>query len=988
MKTNLKTFIFYLLLCSLFCMMASIQAGTTGKIAGRVSSKETGEPLLGANVIIEGQNRGAVTDLDGGYFILNVPPGIYTIKALHIGYATQVVTEVRIQVDLTRRLDFKLSTSVLDLNERVVITGERFIQKDLTSSERSMQSDQIRDLPVRDVQSLLSMQADITRDSNGDLHIRGGRTSEISYMVDGVQVMNAVNRSAGINIDDQSIEELKAITGTFNAEYGQALSGVVNIVTKKGTNKFTVNATAYMGDHLSYDNDLYYLQGNREWAVAAAKALTSKSGFVQYDFSNNGIYSNSDLQNSLEQKHKPWQTKEPYLNSYNPWVNRDFQLNVSGPVPLTHNIVSYYLAGRYQYRPGYQQGLRYFMPWGIWQPVSDTLHTFKMPDGKRADLDWYEGLSTQAKVFFNLNNLNFSYGFYYNNDNSYGGGQKYLPDGGRNYYSDRFTHILSATYIFSPSYFLDFKSSYYSNRHHSYLYEDPYDYRYMPTKAGDFQQYMFQPGQNSDIEVKNNPDDFSYWGNDVNRGNEFIGYYSASLDLIGQINKYNLVKLGGSARFHDISRDYYALQFSQSTYRPIIPERTSPFHTYYTVKPKEYAAFIQDKIEFEELIINLGVRFDYFNSGGRILADVRDPQIYSPFKLDHIYKNYAPGLPDDELVEYTPEERSQFWYKSTEGKFHISPRFGISFPISDNGVVHFSYGHFFQSPEFQYLYANPNFWITGAGASNLAGNANLNAERTVMYELGLQQQLSSRLLLQITGFSRDIRDWIGTGFPVDTYRGLTYYSYVNKDHAVAKGLTLSASYNISDFYFNLDYTFMQSKGTSSNVQDAYNDLSAGKPPRVQLIDLDWDQPHSVNAIVGYGNKKTGWGATLIGVLNSGFPYTPEFARGEASGSSSYVGLRENSQRKPKTFNLDLRVSKSFVFGSTNIAAYLDMTNLLDTRNANQVYADTGLPDYTLQDYQNWSRLTEISNSTEYYHNPGMYSAPRFIQIGLGINFKN
>jgi hypothetical protein len=381
----------------------------------------------------------------------------------------------------------------------------------------------------------------------------------------------------------------------------------------------------------------------------------------------------------------------------------------------------------------------------------------------------------------------------------------------------------------------------------------------------------------------------------------------------------------------------------------------------------------------------LGLRFDYFDSDGRILADTRDPQIYSPFKLDHIYKNYAEGLPEEELLEYTPEERAKFWYKDTKSKYQLSPRFGISFPITEQGVIHFSYGHFFQNPEFQYLYTNPNFWITGAGASTLVGNADLEAERTVMYELGLQQQLFGSFYMQLTGFYRDIRDWIGTGFPIDTYRGITYYSFVNKDHAVAKGITFSASYRLGDFYSNLDYTYQQAKGTSSDVRDAYNDQSAGRAPRVQLINLDWDQPHALNVVLGY--SKAGWSATLIGSTNSGFPYTPEFARGEASGASAFVGLRENSERRPTTINLDLRFSKFFSLNLFNIQAFLDITNLLDTRNANWVYADTGLPDYTLRDYQNWSRLVEISNSTEFYNNPGMYSAPRFIQLGVRISNK-
>lgn len=988
MKNYHKILVFHILLCFSFFYIMPIQAGTTGKIAGKITDKDTGEPLIGANVMIEGFSWGAATDADGEFYILNIPPGKYTVKAIYIGYTTQINNTVRVQVDLTTRVNFMLKSSVVEMSEEVVVTAERIIQKDLTSSEVSIQSDQIEILPVRDVNSLLSMQAGVTRDVGGNLHIRGGRTTEISYMVDGVQVMNAVDRSAGISIDDQSIEELKAITGTFNAEYGQALSGVVNIVTKKGSDKFSINATAYTGDHLSFDDNVYYLQGNREWAVAAAEALASKnSGFVYYDFSQNGITSFDQLFSALSQKNKPWQTKEPYLNSYNPFKNYDLQVNLSGPIPGTRNKISYFVAGRYQNSPSFEQGKRYFMPWGLWQPVSDTGHTFEMPDGEQVYLGTYEGLSSQAKLFFNLPNLNVSYGFYYNDDYSYGGGQKYLPDGGKNYYTTRYTHILSATYIFSNSTFVDFKASSYSNMHESYLYKDPFDYRYMPTNSGDFQQYVFRPDQDSNVEVKGNPNDFNYWGNDVSRSDDFTKYSTAKLDLTSQINKNNLVKFGGSARYHDISRDYYELQFSQANYRPVIPEKISPFHTNYQAKPKEYSLYIQDKIEFQELIINLGIRYDYFDSDGRILADPRDPQIYSPFKLDHIYKNYAPGLPEDELIEYTPAERAEFWYNDTKGKDQISPRFGISFPITEDGVIHFSYGHFFQNPEFRYLYANPNFWVTGAGASNLVGNADLNAERTVMYELGLQQLLFERLSLQVTGFYRDIRDWIGTGFPIDTYRGLTYYRYENKDHAVGKGVTLSAGYSLSNYFTNLDYTFMNAKGTSSDVQDAYNDLSAGRAPRVQLINLDWDQPHALNLVFGYDNKQNGLSATLIGAINSGFPYTPEFARGESAGSSVFVGLRENSERKPLTINLDLRLAKSFVLGGYRFQALFDITNLLDTRNANYVYADTGLPDYTLQDYQNWSRLVEISNSTEYFNNPGRYTAPRFIQLGLRISNK-
>ncbi len=980
LRNALTTGVWGLLL--LVVLAAHLYAGTTGKIAGKVVDASTGEPLLGANILVEGTTLGAATDPDGEYFIINLPPGIYTLKVRMVGYDAQAFENVRVRVDLTTRVDAKLKSSTIDLGQEITVVGKREVQKDLTSSEVTFQGDQIEKLPARDINSILSTQAGITRDAGGDLHIRGGRTSEIAYMVDGVQIINPLDRSAGISIDDQSVEELKAITGTFNAEYGQALSGVVNIVTKRGSERFTVNATGYIGDYLSFNDNIYVVNESREWAEAAATALSSKSGYIPYDFSQHGINGQWEAQWLAYSGQKPWLTREPYLNSYNPVNRYDVQLNLSGPIG---DAFSYFVAGRYQNSPSAELGYRYFMPWGIWSPVSDTVHTFQAPDGELVPLGWYKGWSLQGKLFATFGGVNLSYGLYLNRDDSYGGGTRYLPDGGRYYYTDRTTHILSMTYVFSRATFLDAKGSYYTSSHENYLYEDPYDYRYVPTQAGDFQEWMFRPDRTSDIEVKTNPNDFAYWGNDVGRGWNSTRYVSASLDLTSQIGNNNMIKVGASGRFHDLENDYYSLQFSQATYRPIVPDVSSAYHTYYAAKPYELAGYVQDKIEFDELIINVGVRFDYFYSDGKILADPADPQIYAPFKMDHIYKNYTPTTPQDSLVPYTVEERAAFWYKDPDPKFQVSPRFGLSFPITAEGVIHFSYGHFFQNPAFSALYQNPNFWIAGAGSQNLVGNANLNAERTVMYEIGLQQRFSQSFLLNVTGFYRDIRDWLDTGFPVNTYSGLTYYSYVNKASAVATGLILSGALNLGNFTLNLDYTFQKAEGTASNPTDAYNDIGAGRAPQLELLSLDWDQTHQVNLIASWANEE--WTATAVGAYGSGFPYTPQIPRAEATGSAAYVGWSRNSERRPPTVNVDLHVSKLFDLGAIRLRALLDVTNLLDAQNARYVYGDTGLPDYTLDDYLSRARLTEISSSTEYFASPGMYYPPRTISLGVRVTYQ-
>ncbi len=985
----------YRLLALIIFMVSLILGGTTGKIAGRITDAETGEPLIGANVVLLGKivdgrvvhlspsdQQGAAADANGEYYIINISPGIYSIQISYIGYQSIVQKGIRVSVDLTTRVNAELSTTIIQAGEAVIVTAERReIKRDLTSSEVSIGADQIGEMPVRSVRDLVSLQAGVTLDASGNIHIRGGRSTEIAYMVDGVRVIDPLNRSSGISIDDQAIEELKIITGTFNAEYGQALSGVVNIVTKQGSGRFRLNLTGYFGDYYSRDDDVHYVMDNPEWANAVVRYNTRVERNFSYDFTGLSE-SNVDVYFSK----KPYMTKKPYLNNYNPLQAKDLQLNISGPIPFLGDWMTYFISGRYNYNPGYIYGARYFMPWGFQVPVSDVKNSFDAPDNQLVPMNWYEGISTQSKLFLKLTNaIRFSYGIYYYHDDkvNYDHNYKYVPDALKNYTTNSWTHIFGVKHILSPKTFYDLKISYYKKHHVNGLYDNSEDYRYMPTQSSDFELYVFGLENQEDISMWSNPSDFLYWGNPVDRGQSDVSYLLTKFDLTSQLTKRHLVKWGLNYTVHDLRNDWYEIQFSDDTYRPYVPSEQSPFHVKYAAKPTEFAVYIQDKIEFNELIVNLGVRYDYFDPSGRILGDPMDPQIYDPFKIDHIYKNYISETPESLLVEYTVAEREEFWYSDTKVKYQISPRFGLSFPITDRGVIHFSYGHFFQNPEMRFLYDNPNFWVEGAGASNLVGNADIGAERTVMYELGLQQQLTQNIFLHLTGFYRDIRDWVGTGKPIDTYRGITYYKYENKDYAAAKGITLSGKGRFGNLAINLDYTFMTAQGTSSDPRDAYNDAKASKAPRVSMIYLNWDQRHSLSTVLNYSAKNWSW--TLITSINSGFPYTPSFARGEVSGSGTFVGLTENSDRKPWTHNTDLRISRYFSIGTVRLALFCNIQNLFDRRNANSVFSDTGMPDYTLSGITQEGRITELATLKEYFTRPDYFSAPRFIQLGIRMS---
>ena len=239
MKNLFRLTLFYSILVFSFIPSSFLSAGTTGKISGVVIDSETNEPLPGCNIILEGTDLGAASNIDGEFFILNIPPGTYTVRATMIGYKPYSISNVRILIDLTTTLEFLMETQILNMEEEVVVIAERpLIQKDVTSKLAIVSSDDILNMPVNNVQDILTTKAGFTTDANGELHVRGGRTGEIGYMIDGVKVDDPLNGNFSNILNKDAINEMEVISGTFNAEYGDAMSSIVNLVTKDGGESF------------------------------------------------------------------------------------------------------------------------------------------------------------------------------------------------------------------------------------------------------------------------------------------------------------------------------------------------------------------------------------------------------------------------------------------------------------------------------------------------------------------------------------------------------------------------------------------------------------------------------------------------------------------------------------------------------------------------------------------------------------------------------
>ncbi|UCE04733.1 MAG: TonB-dependent receptor, partial [bacterium] len=213
-------------------------AGLTGKIAGQVIDAANKEALPGANVMIEGTTLGAASDMEGNYFIINVPPGIYTVVCTMMGYGTIRKINVYVSADLTTEINFILEAQVIS-GEQVTVVAERpIIQKDVAGSEMVMREEDVQVFSQDAFGDFLDTQVGITITANEDgsgISIRGGDINETNVVLNGVSLRNAITQQANLGISLTSIKEVTISSGGFTAEHGDIRSGLVNVITKEGS---------------------------------------------------------------------------------------------------------------------------------------------------------------------------------------------------------------------------------------------------------------------------------------------------------------------------------------------------------------------------------------------------------------------------------------------------------------------------------------------------------------------------------------------------------------------------------------------------------------------------------------------------------------------------------------------------------------------------------------------------------------------------------
>ena len=428
------------------------------------------------------------------------------------------------------------------------------------------------------------------------------------------------------------------------------------------------------------------------------------------------------------------------------------------------------------------------------------------------------------------------------------------------------------------------------------------------------------------------------------------------------MDQVNQFKTGLEFQYHNLDyEDFQIVIDAANDFKPVIPQKGAFNFNSYSSNPFQFAYYIQDKIELDYLVINVGLRFDYFEPDGEYLKD--------PNRINLL--EGQPPFPDSLL-------------NKAESKYQLSPRIGLSYPITDRGAIHISYGHFFQIPPFENLYRNPNFRIplTGDFPSNVGntiGNADLEPQQTIMYEIGLQQGLTDELGLTLTGYYKDIRNLLSTEIYIkNEFR--KFSKLVNKDYGAVKGFTISLEKRFGNgFGATLDYTYQVAKGNASDPNDAFDKAQANPPIETnkQLVPLNWDRTHSLN-FTFTGGIPGDYIASMVGRLGSGLPYTPSL-------QNQRTGL-ENSDNRPGIFNVDFYITKYFDLGGNKLSVFLKVYNLFDTANELDVFGDTGRAGYTLELTRNQEPPRGVNTLQEFFTRPDFYSAPRQMILGATFTF--
>jgi outer membrane receptor protein involved in Fe transport len=997
--------IIYVLL--LFTFLPYLVFAGNGRIKGKVTDLTTGEALVGANVLVVGTSLGAATDVNGDFIIMNLDAGTFSVKASYLGYQAITITNVRVNTDLTTEVEFQLPAEEISVGTVTIVAQKPLIKKDATSSIRNVTGEDISNLPVRGVTNIIGLQAGVVNDE-GTIHIRGSRADEVGYYLEGISIADPDAGGRAVTISNDAVEELQVESGGFTAEFGGSNAGIIRSQLRSGTNDFHVSVE-YITDNIGFDTkDNFrtqdqrlgtYWYGNNETSFSLSGPIlenqikffynlnynfdrsNDKKGYPGFDFGyiGDGLDSNPIQNDSLFLAYPKGVRKN----------NLRQAMTHSGTITMDFNPILVRLSGTYT------DGWNDIGGNGVF----DILNS-------RVGIDNFDNGSFSLKVKHVVSNNLFyevTGGLSFNNF------ERSDPYLGTDYwaYGDSVANAAAGVvWNRKPR-----EIETWSNQGLG-----PNDTRYIqPTDLSIFGFSFDADGATAADVQKNNLQsltgrfDLTYIpskNHNVKVGGEFKQHTlrnwstrSAQANYARQLDR-SLVQYGANPTEAQINNEKAKILYNSGVNNygyDIFGEKTDESGFYAPHKPVEIGFYLQDRIEFEDIILNLGLRYDYFDMDNLVLKDLTRPEL-------GVSDNWSSGNLIADGFKEVPTFSS------------VSPRISVSFPVTDRTVFHAGYGKYVQQPSLNQAYIGYHSLAYEMGQSfffSAPTGQNLRPIRKTHYEVGFRQQLTDFMAFDLTGYYDDVTGQIYFDL-FDTDANSPYQSYTTKsngDFQTTKGVELQVTvrrFNRLSGSASLSFSDAAGTGTNPNsnagiVGAPIDGTTIFRPQYVSA--LTYDRPFKGNLFLDYrfaegdgGPIFDQLGVSVLATFTSGHPFTRGFGGANIETDARFRQPLEplNSSLTPSTFNLDLKIDKSFrIFDDLFANVYVRVINLFDNRNVDDVYIRTGAAndDGFIADPDLGGKLLEtygenyggIYNALNVDYN-GFYQDARQILLGIRLEY--
>ncbi len=937
----------------LFMATAILNAQDYGTIRGIITDRENGEALIGVNVLVKGTYYGATTDADGFYVIQNVEPGEYTLEVSYIGYKILQKTGIQVKTGETLTQNFSMISSPLALGQEVEVIGKKpLLDLEGTGTVRSLSAEDIENTIANNAMQLVSQQVGVVEQDN-EIHIRGGRTYEAQYLLDGISVQDPLSGTGfGLNISANAIEEVEVLTGGFKAEYGQATSGIVNVKTKTGKDRLE-GFLSYKSDHLgiSRNSDASFNTDHIEFNLSGKEPITgSLLPWVKLDIPGN-IYFFMNFYAFLSDDFTR-STARQLRSSISPRVNL-FGSNLFDETtfaPRENNNWSALLKLTWKIAPKYNLTFAYNRSLAINQNTQ----------------------SLQTNLEFVEPNPGFPFDFSKNLDNF----NTFTHDNEQTSLTWQHTLNKSTFYELRLSRFYAHLRADWDGKHWS-EYTQAVDVTRLPV------QY-FNPGSDPD-KVRVIPGDgFFDFGNADVWHDHFVDQYTLKGDITSVVNDIHTIKAGFESAFKEMQLVEIA--------DPAVEGGFGSSQDIYRVNPADGAFYLQDDIKFKGFFLNVGARLDWWMPGKFVDDAVFGENSQFTEGLQQQYRNETIGIFGHRL------------------KARLMPRLGVSHPVSNNMMLFFNYGHFSKRPKPQFVYAK-----LGASRFKSAfqkfGNPTLDPETSVKYELGIRYKLSENDVVSLNAYYNDIYDYVQTISVPQVRRGIDGVTYINLDYARGRGLEFEYKTRFGRFFsgnINSSYSIITSKSSSADDGLLLQQKLLLERP-IKEVFARWDRPWQVSVNlttnVPKGEKFNLFGLKLPGnwlfnlrfFAQAGRRYTPALFNGirGTDGRPIYNTTIDQTEFFSKIGKhwqwTDLSFTKYFEIAKLEYGVYLEIKNVFNDKNPTIINPVTGDAYHIGDDVpENWNdpRFPDVffPVSSPFPSNPARFRTPRNIRLGFFVEF--